>query len=437
MLTDERQDDARIRSSSGLRPCIVLAAVCLLVVSQSGCGLLGSKILHSNQREYNESVKCTDEEELLLNLVRMRYNDDIGLLNTNSITAQYELNGQAAAVPFLAVANGNVVTRLLGAGSVGSAGRPTFSLAPVMDSGVYRRLFRPVENADLFKLAELSWPAATVFRLWFQSANGVPNAVSASGPTREFVPEFVEYQVGMNLLQAMKDRGWCTLTVEEKTAEVGSPLPANSVTPAALLDAARSGYEYRRKPDQTWVLVQARKNLYLKFSPEAAAELEVQRFREIFHLRPDVLSYPVVLAGPEPRTEPRPDQLPPPQSAELKLVPRAGIQVYYYLAHGIDIPGEDICRGLVPVTTAPGGEVFDWQQVTQGLFAVHCSSKCCRPKNAHVAVKYHDHWFYVANDDVVSKSTFALTLLLARIEFGLTTASPPPAGPILTLPVGK
>jgi hypothetical protein len=412
---------------------VVLFAALVLGPWQAGC-TLGPRILHHNQREYNESVKCTDEEELLLNLVRLRYNDDIGLLNTNSITAQYEAQAQVNAVPFFALSLDNqVFSRILPAALVSAAGRPTFSLAPVMDSGVYRRLFKPVDDAELFKLAELSWPTSTVFRLWFQYANGVPNAVTASGPTRECPPEFETFQAGMKLLEELIERGLCTISTEDKVFELGSPLPANSVTPAVLLDAVRHGYEYRQKDDQTWVLVQIRKSLVLKFSPEALAEPEVCQFREIFHLKHDALSYPLNLVGPEPRF---PD-LPPPEMAAFNLVPRSGIQLYFYLAHGIEVPDQHLGCGLAKATVGPDGECFDWRQVTQGLFAVHHSSQHCRPKNAHIAVKYHGHWFYIADDDAASKSTFALVLLMARIEFGLTAGSPAPAGPALTLPVGR
>lgn len=446
----------------GWRPRTVLLAVFLLVSSQAGC-VLGPYILHNNQRGYNESVKCTDEEELLLNLVRLRYNDDIGLLNTNAITAQYEAQGQVSAVPFFS----GGLTRILPAGFLFGACRPTFSLAPVMDGGVYRRLFRTIDNTDLIELAELSWPTATVFRLWFQYANGVPNAVSASGPTREFIPDYAQFQAGMGLLQMMKDRGWCAIAIEEQVTPLGSPLPANSVTPAALLDAVRNGYEYRKTADDTWVLVQVRKILVLRLSPESVGEPEVCEFREIFHLSPEVLAYPLKLVGPEPQSPkvlPHPPKLvgperqspevlpypqklvgPEPQSGEmmfaqmaaLQLVPRSPIEVYYYLAHGVDVPAKHLECGLAKATLGPDHEVFDWHQVTQDLFTVHHAHQICRPKNAHVAVKYCDHWFYIANDDAASKSTFALVLLLARVEFGLTASSPAKPGPVLTLPVGR
>ena len=98
----------------------------------------------------------------------------------------------------------------------------------------------------------------------------------------------------------------------------------------------------------------------------------------------------------------------------LNLVPRSPIQVYYYLAHGVDVPAKHLKCGLAKSTLGPDGEVFDWHHVTQDLFTVHHANQICRPKNAHVAIKYHGHWFYIANDDAASKSTFALVFLLSK-----------------------
>ena len=44
---------------------------------------------------------------MLLNLVRMRYNEPLNMLDVASIAAQYELNGTVQAQPFLAAAGSN------------------------------------------------------------------------------------------------------------------------------------------------------------------------------------------------------------------------------------------------------------------------------------------------------------------------------------------
>jgi hypothetical protein len=99
-----------------------------------------------------------------------------------------------------------------------------------------------------------------------------------------------------------------------------------------------------------------------------------------------------------------------------------------YLSKGIDIPSEHYKEGLVaPPPTGEDGQPFDWPMLTEGLFRVQVSK--CKPKNAFVAVKYRGFWFYIADDDLASKSTFALLLEMFDVQIapGVATA------PILTL----
>ncbi len=76
------------------------------------------------------------------------------------------------------------------------------------------------------------------------------------------------------------------------------------------------------------------------------------------------------------------------------------------------------------------GKAFDWNEVTGGLFRVHASKS--RPKRAAVRVRYRDHWFYIDDADLDTKSTFALLLQLLALQAGEESSG----APVLTLPVG-
>ena len=52
---------------------------------------------------------------------------------------------------------------------------------------------------------------------------------------------------------------------------------------------------------------------------------------------------------------------------------------------------------------------------------------------AYVAIKNRGYWYYIDDRDQESKATFALVLQLSRLDF----ARQQPAGPFLTLPVGR
>jgi hypothetical protein len=63
------------------------------------------------------------------------------------------------------------------------------------------------------------------------------------------------------------------------------------------------------------------------------------------------------------------------------------------------------------------------------IFTVHFSKE--RPSTSFVAIPFRGYWFYVADDDLTSKSTF---MLLASI-FNLQAGDPKIAAPTLTIPV--
>src|SRR5262245_58046317 len=167
-----------------------------LLCAVGGCSF-GPRALENSHSKYNEAVKQVTEEELLLNIVRFRYNDNAARLDVASIAAQYELQAAAEARPFFIApnpSNSNVIfktfTSILPDLSLTGSQRPTISLTPADDSETVRSLFTPSTPDGIIFLAETSYPISTVFRLWVEYLNRVPNAVTASGPPRELVPEF-------------------------------------------------------------------------------------------------------------------------------------------------------------------------------------------------------------------------------------------------------
>src|SRR2546422_516045 len=72
----------------------------LLTIAAAGCSI-GPKALEINRLRYNEAVKVTSEEQLLLNIVRLRYTDNPSSLAVTAIAAQHELASSLKAIPLL------------------------------------------------------------------------------------------------------------------------------------------------------------------------------------------------------------------------------------------------------------------------------------------------------------------------------------------------
>ena len=103
----------------------------------------------------------------------------------------------------------------------------------------------------------------------------------------------------------------------------------------------------------------------------------------------------------------------------------------YYLSQNIEIPFQDQAAGLTTVTSTNSGQRFDWGETPAGkMFRIKSSSE--RPENAYIATYYRGSWFYLADADLKSKSTFILLRQLFDLQAGQTRYE----GPTLTLPVG-
>jgi hypothetical protein len=404
----------------------------LLSLAMGGCAF-GPKALEGTHGKYNCAVKSVTQEQLLLNIVRQRYNDTPVRLDISSIAAQYELNGSAEGRPFSNFQGDsgmfeafNIVLPFVG---VSAANRPTLSLSPADDAETIRRFFQPRTLEGIMLLTRTSWPIDVILRLWLDYINQVPNAPTASGPTREGVPQFAEFQRVAQLLQVLSDQHWITFAEAEKLTELSSPVPAASITAQALIEAARSGYEYQERPDKTWVLIRRELKPVVRVSPAAVNSPEVAELCHLLGLQPGLLHYELTAQGRDP------DGLqPPPGACRVNLVTRSAGQVLFYLSHGVLVPPEHLSAGLARTTLETDGQAFDWQQVTGGLFTVHHVKQHCRPEHALVAVKYRDYWFYIDDRDNDTKATFTLMMELVRLDVSDRGKGLAPA---LTLPLGR
>jgi len=409
-----------------MRRAVVVVLGGLLV---AGCTTLGPYALDQTRLHYNEVIKRTTEEQLLLNIVRLRYTDTPSSLAVSAIAAQFERSLSLQLTPFFVAGNeasfAAVLPQAVGLG----ADRPTVSLTPLDDQEFTRKLFTPLPLDGVIYLAKTTWPIATVFRLYLENLNWVPNAQTASGPTPKQAPVVADFLHGMAVLQQLQDRAEIVFGVEEREEPLGGPLPAAAVSARDVVEAAKNGYVYR--PDDqgtTWTLIKKNQRSVPRIAPEAVNSPAVQEFVRIFRLRPGRSQYDIT----QEELNPFPSTYPPEGVTSLDLETRSLLQALYYVSHGIDIPPEHATGGLVTVTRDAAGQAFDWGQVMDGFFRVRWAKGRTWPPGAHVAVKYKDYWFYIADNDQETKSTFSLLMELARLELAGKTGP----GPQLTLPIG-
>ncbi len=180
----------------------------------------------------------------------------------------------------------------------------------------------------------------------------------------------------------------------------------------------------------TWSLIRKEHHLVIEVNPLALEHPAIVELVNLLNLEPGRLQYNVVVAN----NVRDPLRSPNPPSLDLSVTTRSTAQVYFFLANGVEVPADHIAAGMVRPAVGADGRPFDGRAVTAGLFEVHASKGHKPPATAFVAVKYRDYWYYIDDRDQATKTTFALVLQLAKLDFGLQE---PTGGPFLTLPVGR
>jgi hypothetical protein len=99
---------------------------------------------------------------------------------------------------------------------------------------------------------------------------------------------------------------------------------------------------------------------------------------------------------------------------------RGGLRAMDVLAQGAE----------VPQTLLKSKKGFDLRKQFMDICDIRVASD--KPTGAYVATKYGDDWYFISDDDSHSKEAFQLMLNI----FALQSADPPKNTPILTLPVG-
>jgi len=204
---------------------------------------------------------------------------------------------------------------------------------------------------------------------------------------------------------------------EQRRKDVDFVIPLKSVTDIIALK--KEGLDVRKaESGDQYIIndVEVANVLQLRVEPDTL-DL-VTHLQEVSGLDPNLDHYDMK-SVPEQITS---HSLPTPRQT-VEITPRSLQQTVYFMSQGVVVPQDHIECGLVRTTRNPDGSLFDWQQVVGGLMQVHCCKR--KPRNARVAIKYRDYWFYIADCDVDSLESFRIlndAFGLQVIHKGATTS---------------
>ena len=393
-------------------------------VSFSGC--VGPGAVRYTRMRYNEVVRDTTDQQLLMNIVRLRYADSPVFIDLPSITSQFEMAGRGNYLG----GTGNQFhgKSNLGFGELSLRDTPTLSYHPREGREIAKSLLTPL-SSDLFIVVNAGANLEQLLLYSINDINDVPNAPGATVLLPQEADDNSLYLRGIRLLASLRARDATELAfgTDEESDASSDPIPKGAVEGRDLLNAAKDGYVYRTRGDGEVTLLKREKGLYLRIRSPYVHSPEMQEVAQIFRLTPGLSAYQIKSE----LTEEANKSLPSPLGSDtIYLNLRSVLQIMTFLSKGVCVPEEHVRSGIAPVTPGPDGRPYDWTRVTAGNFFVHAQKH--RPRGAEVAVWYRGYWFYIASDDVKSRAALAIL----EIVFALQESDGKSVGPLLTLPVG-
>lgn len=352
----------------------------------SGCASISGGVLRDSREQFNETAQMTNAEQLLRNIVRLRYASSPYFLEISNVSTSATMAGSLGVF-------GNTSPSLPGLGpnvlinpAVTYSQTPSFVFQPLTGEKLARQLLRPVEMRTLALLRTAGWNLRDILLVLVDSINGVSNAPTAAQFAPEAVPENTDFRRVVSILDQLEGQGLLLLGLDSGT------VPADSRVDIVLS---------------------------LQIDRAAASRADVQELIHKLSLDPSSLTYRLAAA------------LSGGGGKNIAVKPRSILAAMRYLSKGIDVPEVDVRGGTVPVLRASDGSVFEWTKLMAGIMRI--ASAETRPASAYVGAFHQGHWFYIDNADLASKQTFALL----ETALALQATDVPPIPTVLTLPIAR
>ncbi len=364
-----------------------------------GCASRGPKNVSPDRFNYNEAISQSTQEQMLLNLVRLRFFETPVFLSMSSVLTQYNYTG---GIGILGLGVFGDPSSVGGSAAMEYSERPTITYIPIEGKDFSQRLLSPIPVELIFALGQSGWPVDDLLLMGLQQINGVKNmsfgALSSSGDQElaeqmeRDIERFENFRQFISLMLRLFDVGLLELQ-DRKSEEDG----VEETEPVSYLVLSE---------------------------PKTEEETNLVRmFRQALDLDPKRTEFKVT----ERLTARDPD--------EITIQTRSLLAIMSFLSRGVLVP-KNIRRNRWVIDWEKAGEAWEARFGKPGYkipFPFLAKVSDSRPADAFVAVKVHGSWFYIENNDIVTKRVFSLLSLLFRLLAPSTSGE----APVLTLPTGR
>ena len=372
---DDRATTPRRRKIRRALPTLLLV---LTLLGVAGC-TIGPSTMTRDRFDYTAAVAESWKSQMLLNLVKLRYNDTPVFLDVGQIVSGYTVQSTFTAAGNVFNTSGTVPgvpNSSIGLGAQGQfTDRPTITYAPLMGERFARSLMTPVPPAAILSLIQAGYPIDLTLRLTVHTVNGIRNRFGGGARRRAADPDFYEL---LARLRRIQDSGAIGMRVQ------------------------------RVGPDVATVLT-----LRQKVEPEIEADIIM--VRQMLGLDPQGRELRVVYASIAANDK------------ELAMLTRSILDILIEMGSFIAVPEAHVQEKRVAPTpepeTGPGGPI-------PPLLRIQSSPE--KPGDAFVVVPYRNHWYWIDDRDMPSKALFSFLMFL----FTLVETGDKGAPPVVTIPAG-
>ena len=357
-------------SAAGLARMALRLASALAVALLAACQSIGPGSIQRDRMDYASAIAASWREQTLLNIVKLRYFDAPVFFEVSSVISSYTLQSEVSLSSRVFPRSPTDTFRELG-GTGTYTDRPTISYAPVTGKEYVEKLLRPIPPQAIFAMIQAGHPADYILSLTVRAINDVHNYSASPARSRREDPQFRRVIEAIRRIQQADAIG-------VRTAKRGNE------------EVTLVFFQERVDPD---------------------TEKDIRFVKEELGIKPESKELRLVF-GAARRSE-----------DTLTLLTRSVWEILAELSAGVDVPQQDVAEGRATPTPEAGSR-------SRGLPVAHIHSGTERPRDAYVAARYRDRWFWVDDRDLGSKRIFTFLMVFSSIaETGAV-----PQVPIITIP---
>jgi hypothetical protein len=357
-----------------VRRVLTLAILCLVLCVFSGCAIVGPRSISMGRAGYNEVINKTEDEQMLLSMVKSRYGETASLLAVSGVAANVRFSTRAGVQAGFGSDESYAGNLVPFSGGLVYEENPTITYVPVQGEQYLRQLMSPIplDILILFMLNETY--SSNPLALLAKRINDMQNPDFLDPPSMKPDPRFQRF---VELSKELDQAGVIQMVTDPRKE--------------APFDLLVTGYA----------------PTYSERVKEYLALLGLSMPADAFS---DIV-FPVVF-GVKGR-----------QFDGIAISTRSILDLIEILKAAIEVPQEHVDAGLA--VTYPA------MSLTGKNIHIHASKD--KPKQAALAVKHRGYWFYIDDTDMHTKLYYRTVRTLWLT--GIAGATDHRAAPVLTIPV--